>query len=639
MHIVDWLVLIGTMLAIIGYGIYKTRKINNVKSYLLGDKDLPWWTIGLSIMATQASAITFLSTPGKAYEDGLGFAQFYFGLPVAMVILCIFILPVYYKLNVYTAYEYLEQRFDNRARMLTAFLFLIQRGLAAGITIFAPAIILSNIMKWDLNLTIILTGAVVILYTVLGGTKAVSVTQKQQMIIILIGMFIAAIIIVFKFPADLSFKDSLSLAGKMEKLQVVDFTFNLDKRYTFWSGMLGGVFLFLSYFGTDQSQVQRYLSGKSLSESRLGLLFNGIIKVPMQFLVLFVGVLVFMFFQFQRPPIHFNDANLIKVQQSEWASELDQLEKEFDIVFEDKMTSLDVLSAQIDSKDEAGIVQAKAAYELNLEKDLQIRSQVDSLIYKVDSDAILEDSDYVFITFIINYLPIGMIGLLLAVIFSAAMSSTASELNALATTTVIDIYKRNIKPEGTDQEYLRVSKIFTIAWGIIALSFAMMASLFDNLIEAVNIVGSIFYGTILGIFFVAFFFKKLTNSTRILSLFTMGLFLGIFSTSVLHSTFVETTFPMLYENDVPFVLLSMAIGGILGYWGSGTFFKPINGSSVIVGALIAQIIVIIIFTLDKFEFIDLSYLWLNLIGCVIVMFVSLLVQNFSSSPTLEKSGS
>jgi Na+/proline symporter len=631
MHIVDWLVLLGTMLIIIGYGIYKTRKINNVKSYLLGDKDLPWWTIGLSIMATQASAITFLSTPGKAYEDGLGFAQFYFGLPVAMVILCIFILPVYYKLNVYTAYEYLEQRFDNRARMLTAFLFLIQRGLAAGITIFAPAIILSNIMRWDLNLTIILTGAVVILYTVLGGTKAVSVTQKQQMIIILVGMFIAAIIIVFKFPADLSFKDSLSLAGKMEKLQVVDFTFNLDKRYTFWSGMLGGVFLFLSYFGTDQSQVQRYLSGKSLSESRLGLLFNGIIKVPMQFLVLFVGVLVFMFFQFQRPPIHFNNANLIKVQQSEWAGDLEHLEKEFDIVFEDKMTSLDLLSTQIDSKDELGITQAKAAYELNLEKDLQIRSKVDSLIYKVDSDAILEDSDYVFITFIINYLPIGMIGLLLAVIFSAAMSSTASELNALATTTVIDIYKRNINPEGTDQEYLRVSKLFTVGWGIVALAFAMMASLFDNLIEAVNIVGSIFYGTILGIFFVAFFFKKLSNSTKILSLFTMGLFLGIFSTSILHSKFVETTFPMLYENDVPIVLMFMGIGGILGYWGSSTFFKPINGSSVIVGALVAQIIVIIIFALDKFEIIDLSYLWLNLIGCVIVMFVSLLMQNLRLS--------
>ena len=639
MHIVDWLVLLGTMLIIIGYGIYKTRKVNNVKSYLLGDKDLPWWTIGLSIMATQASAITFLSTPGKAYEDGLGFAQFYFGLPVAMVILCIFILPVYYKLNVYTAYEYLEERFDNRARMLTAFLFLIQRGLAAGITIFAPAIILSNIMKWDLNLTIILTGAVVILYTVLGGTKAVSVTQKQQMIIILIGMFVAAIIIVFKFPEDLSFKDSLSLAGKMEKLQVVDFTFNLDKRYTFWSGMLGGVFLFLSYFGTDQSQVQRYLSGKSLSESRLGLLFNGIIKVPMQFLVLFVGVLVFMFFQFQRPPIHFNDANLIKVQQSEWAGELNQLEKEFDIVFEDKMTSLDLLSTQIDSKDETGIAQAKAEYELNLEKDLQIRSKVDSLIYKVDSDAILEDSDYVFITFIINYLPIGMIGLLLAVIFSAAMSSTASELNALATTSVIDIYKRNINPQGTDKEYLKVSKLFTVGWGIIALAFAMMASLFDNLIEAVNIVGSIFYGTILGIFFVAFFFKKLTNSTKILSLFTMGLFLGIFSTSILHSEYVEATLPMLYNNDVPFVLLFMGIGGILGYWGSSTFFKPINGSSVIVGALVAQIIVIIIFALDKFEVIDLSYLWLNLIGCVIVMFVSLVMQNLNGHQELEKSAS
>ncbi len=635
MHIIDWIVLSATMVAIIGYGIYKTRKVDNVKSYLMGDKDLPWWTIGLSIMATQASAITFLSTPGKAYEDGLGFAQFYFGLPVAMVILCIFILPVYYKLNVYTAYEYLEERFDNRARMLTAFLFLIQRGLAAGITIFAPAIILSNIMTWDLNLTIILTGAVVILYTVLGGTKAVSVTQKQQMIIILIGMVIAAVIIVFKFPEDVSFGDSLSLAGKMDKLKVVDFTFDLDKRYTFWSGMLGGVFLFLSYFGTDQSQVQRYLSGKSLTESRLGLLFNGVIKVPMQFLVLFVGILVFMFFQFQRPPIHFNSANIIKVQESQYAGELNQLEKEFDVVFDDKMTSLNQLSLQIDAENESGIAQAKAAYEMNLEKDLAIRSKVDDLIYKVDSDAIVEDSDYVFITFVINYLPIGMIGLLLAVIFSAAMSSTASELNALATTTVIDIYKRNINPNGTDKEYLRASKVLTVAWGVIALIFAMAASLFDNLIEAVNIVGSLFYGTILGIFLVAFFFKTLTNSTRILSLFTMGLFLGIIATSVLHSDYVEAAFPALYQNDMPVVLVFMAIGALIGYIGSNSFFKSIDGSSVIVGALVAQIVVIVIYMLDRLDVIDLSYLWLNLIGCVIVMFVSLLVQNLRGNKNVS----
>ena len=631
MHIIDWIVLLSTSLLIVGYGVYKTRNIGNVKSYLLGDKDLPWWTIGLSIMATQASAITFLSTPGKAYEDGLGFAQFYFGLPVAMVILCIFVLPVYYRLNVYTAYEYLEQRFDIRVRTLTSILFLVQRGLAAGITIYAPAIILSNIMQWDLNLTILVTGAVVIFYTVLGGTKAVSVTQKQQMIIILTGMFVAAIIIVFKMPADVSFKDTLALAGKMEKLKVVDFTFDLEKRYTFWSGMLGGVFLFLSYFGTDQSQVQRYLSGKSLAESRMGLLFNGMIKVPMQFLVLFVGILVFMFFQFQRPPIHFNDANIKKVQNSEYSAELDGLEKQFDVVFADKMASLSQLSADIDSEDESKIAASKEFYELQLAKDLALRTEVDNLILKVDNQAEVKDSDYVFITFIINYLPVGMVGLLLAVIFSAAMSSTASELNALATTTVIDLYKRSINPNASDKHYLTSSKLFTVAWGLTALTFALVASLFDNLIEAVNIVGSIFYGTILGIFAVAFFYKQLSTGTKVIGIFTLGLFFGVVSTGFIHSAYMELNFPGIYNNDVPVILALMALGGFIGFWISDNFFKRIDGTSVFIGAFIAQAAVVIIFALNHYEVIELSYLWLNLIGCTIVIFVSLLIQNFVGS--------
>jgi len=629
MHIIDWIVLLGTSLFIVGYGIYKTRNIGNIKSYLLGDKDLPWWTIGLSIMATQASAITFLSTPGKAYEDGLGFAQFYFGLPVAMVILCIFVLPVYYRLNVYTAYEYLEQRFDIRVRTLTSILFLVQRGLAAGITIYAPAIILSNIMQWDLNLTILVTGAVVIFYTVFGGTKAVSVTQKQQMIIILSGMFIAAVIIVFKMPADVSFGDTLSLAGKMEKLKVVDFTFDLERRYTFWSGMLGGVFLFLSYFGTDQSQVQRYLSGKSLSESRMGLLFNGMIKVPMQFLVLFVGILVFMFFQFQRPPVHFNDANLIKVRNSKYSAELDGLEKQFDIVFADKMASLSQLSEDIDSKDQTKIEASKEFYELQLAKDLAIRTEVDNLILKVDEKAEVKDSDYVFITFIINYLPVGMVGLLLAVIFSAAMSSTASELNALATTSVIDLYKRSINPNASDKHFLTSSKLFTVAWGVIALSFALVASLFDNLIEAVNIIGSIFYGTILGIFAVAFFYKQLSTGTKVIGLFTLGLFFGVVSTGFIHSEYIELNYPSVFNNDVPIILALMALGGFIGYWFSNTFFKRIEGTSVFVGAFIAQAAVVIIFALNHYEVIELSYLWLNLIGCTLVIFISLVIQNFA----------
>jgi SSS family transporter len=639
MHVIDWIVLLGTCLFIVGYGIYKTRDIGNVKSYLLGDKDLPWWTIGLSIMATQASAITFLSTPGKAYEDGLGFAQFYFGLPVAMVILCIFVLPVYYRLNVYTAYEYLEQRFDIRVRTLTSILFLVQRGLAAGITIYAPAIILSNIMQWDLNLTILVTGAVVIFYTVFGGTKAVSVTQKQQMIIILTGMFIAAVIIVFKMPADVSFGDTLALAGKMEKLKVVDFTFDLERRYTFWSGMLGGVFLFLSYFGTDQSQVQRYLSGKSLTESRMGLLFNGMIKVPMQFLVLFVGILVFMFFQFQRPPIHFNDANIMKVQNSEYSAELEGLEKKFDIVFADKLASLSQLSDDIDAQDQSKIEESKQFYELQLAKDLALRAEVDKLILKVDDKAEVKDSDYVFITFIINYLPVGMVGLLLAVIFSAAMSSTASELNALATTTVIDLYKRSINPNASDQHFLTSSKLFTIAWGVIALTFALVASLFDNLIEAVNIIGSIFYGTILGIFAVAFFYKQLTTGTKVIGIFTLGLFFGVVSTGFIHSAYMELHSPLLFDNDVPIILALMAIGGLIGYWFSDNFFKPIGATSVFIGAFVAQLAVVIIFTLNHYEVIELSYLWLNLIGCTLVIFISLLIQNFVGDDTSALTGS
>lgn len=559
MHPIDWIVMIAVLVGIVAYGVIKTRKVNNMKSYLMGDKDLKWWTIGLSIMATQASAITFLSTPGQAYDAGMGFAQFYFGLPIAMVILAVFVLPIYYKLNVYTAYEYLEGRFDLRTRTLTAILFLIQRGLAAGITIYAPSIILSNIMGWDLNTTIVLIGAIVIFYTVIGGTKAVSVTQTQQMVVILLGMFIAAGIIISAFPADVSFGEAISVAGKLDKLNVVDFTFDLDNRYTFWSGMLGGVFLFLSYFGTDQSQVQRYLSGKSLAESRLGLLFNGIIKVPMQFLVLFVGILVFIFFQFTQAPIHFNQANLIKIENQ---AQLTELQTEYDLVFNQKQTAIRELIDNIDQENEAAVVSTQSTINALMTQEDEVRDKVDALIMQADPTAETKDEDYVFITFVTNYLPIGLVGLLLAVIFSAAMSSTASELNALATTTVVDLYRRSIKPNETDHHYLNASKGFTIAWGLVALAFAAFASLFDNLIEAVNIVGSIFYGTILGIFVVAFFMKK------------------------------------------------------------------VGGRSVFKAAVIAEIIVITIFVMDKFDLVNIAYLWLNLIGCLLVVFFSEILNIF-----------
>ncbi|MEL6943102.1 MAG: sodium:solute symporter [Bacteroidota bacterium] len=565
MSVIDWTIMIGVLAAIVTYGVIKTRNISNSRSYLLGDKDLPWWTIGLSIMATQASAITFLSTPGQAYESGMGFAQFYFGMPIAMVLLCIFVLPIYYKLNVFTAYEYLEGRFDLKTRTLTSILFLIQRGMAAGITIYAPSIILSNILEWDLNITIILIGLVVIFYTVIGGTKAVSVTQKQQMIIILTGMFIAAIILVFQLPKDISFSNAVSVAGKMGKLEVVDFSFDLSNRYTFWTGMLGGVFLFLSYFGTDQSQVQRYLSGKSLNESRLGLLFNGIIKVPMQFLVLFVGILVFVFFQFTQAPIHFNQANLQKLENTTYESQLGDLNTQYTSVFEEKQGAIRNLITAIDGKNEAQIAARQASVEALIEEEKSIRNEVDQLILQQDPNAEVKDDDYVFITFVTRHLPIGMIGLLLAVIFSAAMSSTSSELNALATTTVVDLYRRNKKQEKDDKHYLTASKGFTIAWGLVALLFASFASLFDNLIEAVNIVGSVFYGTILGIFVVAFFLKR------------------------------------------------------------------VKGNAVFLAAVLAEIIVIVIFVLERKGVIEIPYLWLNTIGCGLVMLFSLIIQSFSNN--------
>ncbi|MFT5167525.1 MAG: SSS family solute:Na+ symporter [Saprospiraceae bacterium] len=614
MHILDWTVMLITLLGIVFYGVWKTRNVNSVKSYLLGDKDLPWWTIGLSIMATQASAITFLSTPGQAYDDGMRFAQFYFGLPVAMVILAVFILPIYYRLNIYTAYEFLEQRFDAKTRVLTAILFLVQRGLAAGITIYAPAIILSNILGWDLNITILCIGVVVIFYTVTGGTKAVSVTQKQQMIIILTGMFIAAVILVLRLPADISFGDAVGVAGKMGKLNVVDFEFDLSERYNFWSGMLGGVFLFLSYFGTDQSQVQRYLSGKTLTESRLGLMFNGVIKVPMQFLVLFVGILVFVFFQFQKPPLHYNEANILKLENTEYKAQYEDLETQQTALFEIKQQEMRNLIAAIDLEDETAIATAQVKVKDLLQQDKSLRADAKALILKADPRSETKDEDYIFITFITKHLPIGLIGLLLAVIFSAAMSSTSSELNALATTSIIDLYRRLFVKNASDHHYLNASKLLTIFWGIIALSFAMVASLFDNLIEAVNIVGSLFYGAILGVFLVAFFFNGLNNKSR---------FLGMFTGAVIGSILVA-----LYTQHLHY--FEIIVGGIPGalfsYWFIQHYFERVGADAIFAAALIGEAFVIVIFVLDYNGIIELAYLWLNLIGCVLVIFFSLLIQ-------------
>lgn len=507
MTLLDWIVLFGTLIFIVSYGVYKTRGSKDIEGYLLGNKSMKWWTIGLSIMATQASAITFLSTPGQAFEDGMRFIQFYLGLPIAMVILSVTFVPLYYRLKVYTAYEFLEKRFDLKTRSLTAFLFLIQRGLAAGITIYAPSIILSKMIGMSLTVTNLIIGTLVIIYTVVGGTKAVSITQKQQMGVMMGGMILAGLLVISYLPDEISFGDSLSIAGAMGKLNVVNFEFDLSDRYNIWSGIIGGFFVALSYFGTDQSQVQRYLGGKNIKESRLGLMFNGLLKIPMQFIILFIGVMVFVFYQFNQPPVFYNNAALEQIRTNPEASlKLDDLSQSHYQIFEEKKNVIFNLAKDpenIQLRDKANLLQDQLA-GINNEAALLINSVIPELE--------TNDTDYVFITFVMNHLPAGIVGLLLAVIFSAAMSSTSSELNALASTTTVDIYKRSVNAKGSDKHYLNASKMFTLMWGLIAISFATFASLLDNLIEFVNILGSLFYGTILGVFLVAFYIKYIRGT-------------------------------------------------------------------------------------------------------------------------------
>lgn len=502
---IDWIIMFGTLLAIVGYGVYKTYGQKDMDSYIRGTGNMNWWTIGLSIMATQASAITFLSTPGQAYEDGMRFIQFYFGLPLAMIILSVTFLPMYYKLKVYTAYEFLENRFDLKTRTLAALLFLVQRGLAAGITIYAPAIILSTLLGWNLTFTNIFIGVLVIIYTVSGGTRAVSITQKQQMAVMMGGMILAGILVIQMLP--IKFTEALHVAGKMERLNVVNFEFNLSDRYNFWSGMTAALFLFLSYFGTDQSQVQRYLAGSTLTQSRMGLMMNGLLKVPMQFVILFIGVMVFVFYQYFQPPVVFNKVQTEQLEQSAFREDYKFLENEYTEVFREKSKDLKDLLTAVEMEDEAGIALAKDGIKKKSHYQESIRNEVKDLIVKNDPLAETRDTDYVFMRFVMDYLPTGIVGLLFAVIFSAAMSSTASELNALGTTTTIDIYKRSLSKHSSQYHYLLSSKWFTAFWGIFAILFATYATLFENLIQAVNLLGSLFYGTLLGIFCVAFYMK------------------------------------------------------------------------------------------------------------------------------------
>ena len=559
----DWLVLSVTIFFIVAYGVYKTRKMDTgVKDYIKGGNDTKWWTIGLSVMATQASAITFLSTPGQAFHSGMGFVQFYFGLPIAMIIICLVFIPIYYKLNVYTAYEYLESRFDLKTRSLAAFLFLIQRGLAAGITIYAPAIILSYVLGWDLITLNIIIGLLVIFYTVSGGTKAVNVTQKQQMIIIFSGMITAFYLIMHYMPDGITFKKALEIAGTSDKMKVIDFSFDLNNKYTVWTGFLGGTFLMLSYFGTDQSQVQRYLSGKSLRESQLGLLFNGLLKVPMQFFILLTGVMVFVFYQFNASPLNFNPKANEAIISSIYYEDYKELETQHLAIEAQKKT---LLLDGVQDHERAIIV------ALN-EKDKALKVKAKEIIEKVDESSAekiqANDKDYVFIHFIVNNLPRGIVGLLLAVILAAAMSSTASELNALASTTTIDVYKRNIAQGREEEHYVKASKWLTLGWGLLAIVIACVADLFDNLIQLVNIIGSIFYGNVLGIFLLAF------------------------------------------------------------------FIKFVKGNAVFIAGVVTQILIILIYYFGIYRLEQMgeqpiiSYLWLNLVGSVMVMAIAIILQTF-----------
>lgn len=550
MQLVDWIVLSVTLLFIVLYGAWKTRGSKNVEDYIKGGNESKWWTIGLSVMATQASAITFLSTPGQAFHSGMGFVQFYFGLPIAMVIICLVFIPIYHRLKVYTAYEYLEGRFDQKTRTLTAILFLIQRGLAAGITIFAPAIILSAVLGWDLITLNIIIGVLVIIYTVSGGTKAVSVTQKQQMAVIFAGMFVVFYLILQYLPDDITFTKALEIAGASDKMKVLDFSWDLNNRYTVWTGILGGTFLMLSYFGTDQSQVQRYLSGKSLRESQLGLIFNGLLKVPMQFFILLVGVMVFVFYQFNPSPINFNP----KAGEAIANSNLETIEQYVKLEEQHRFIEGRKKALIFEGLTPENVVQIQ---EFN-EQDKVLKEEAKTIISEVDPLVETNDKDYVFIHFILNNLPKGLIGLLLAVILSAAMSSTASELNALGGTTAIDLYKRNTAIEYSEEHYVKMSKWFTLGWGILAILVACIADLFDNLIQLVNIIGSIFYGNVLGIFLLAF------------------------------------------------------------------FIKFVKGNAVFIAAIITQLIIIGVWYIDW-----LPYLWLNALGCGLVMLLAILIQSTS----------
>jgi len=564
MSTIDWIILILTLLSIVCYGIYKSKNVKTIDGYILSDRSLPWYTVGLSVMATQASAITFLSAPGLAYTSGLSFVQFYFGLPLAMIVLCVTFVPIFHKLKVYTAYEFLEKRFDVNTRVLTAVLFLIQRGISTGITIFAPAIILSTILQIDLVLTTIGIGSLVVIYTVYGGTKAVSYTQLLQMSIIFGGLLMAGVLVVHLLPQNIGLSEALHIAGKSGKANAIDLTFDLDNQYTVWTGLIGGFFLQLSYFGTDQSQVGRYLTGASVKESRLGLLMNGLLKIPMQFCILLIGILVFAFYQYHTPPLFFNTKETTKLENSIYQADYAQIMQKHEQVSREKNLVINELTDALAFEDRGKpekIIEIKSKLQGFAEQDKGLREEVIALIKKNDALADVNDNNYIFLKFVTDTFPKGLIGLLIAIIFLASMGATASAINSLSSTTVIDIYKRFVRKQGDDAHYLKISRLATLCWGLFTIAIALYANRLGNLLEAVNILGSLFYGTILGIFLVAFYVKK--------------------------------------------------IGGKAVFW----------------SALITETIIFGIWMMDI-----VAFLWLNLIGCVLVILLGMILQNILKSP-------
>jgi Na+/proline symporter len=554
MSAADWAVLGLTLLFVVAYGTYKSRGSRTIDGYLVGNRSLPWYHVCLSVMATQASAITFLSAPGLAYATGMSFVQFYLGLPLAMIVLSITFVPIFHKLRVFTAYEFLEERFDLKTRALTAILFLIQRGLSTGITIYAPSIILSVILNISTVYTTLFIGGLVLVYTIYGGTKAVSYTQLLQMAVIFSGLFIAGVLTVKLLPANVGFVKAIHLAGKMGRTNAADFSFDWNNPYTVWSGLIGGFFLQLSYFGTDQSQVGRYLTGASIGHSRLGLLMNGLVKIPMQFLILLIGVLIFSFYQYHPSPVFFNRYELSKLEKSDYAGELGSLKEEQRKLGQTKAQYAGQLADALDKNDRAGAAFFSSRLKETETVAAGIRAKLTDLMQKNDPEADINDTNYVFLSFVTQYLPRGLIGLLVAIIFLASMGSTASALNSLASTTIVDVYKRMMAKTQSDDQYVRASRIATFGWGVVCIVMALYASKLGNLIEAVNKLGSLFYGTILGIFVVAFYIKR------------------------------------------------------------------VNGNTVFTAALLTEGIIVAVW-----KFTGIAFLWLNVIGCILVVLLSLAI--------------